>query len=90
MGSVKTFFQFADRARFGDPMAHLVRQKEAAPPPPVIPERMARQMKKSGFVVPQASPLSPQKNFSVCRSGASDKLKSTLGHSCILHPLVLH
>ena len=36
-------------------MAHLVRQKEAAPPPPVIPERLAKLMKKSGFVVPQAS-----------------------------------
>jgi hypothetical protein len=54
------FFHLADRARFGDPMAHLVRQKEAAPPPPVIPERMVEQMKKSGFVVPQASTLSTQ------------------------------
>ena len=43
----------ADRLRFGDPMSHLVKQREAAPPPPVIPERMAKQMKKSGFIVPQ-------------------------------------
>ena len=36
-------------------MAHLVKQKEAAPPPPVISASLAKQMKKSGFVVPQAS-----------------------------------
>jgi len=48
---------YTGRSRFGDPMAHLVRQKEVAPPPPVIPERMAQQMKKSGFIVPQASHL---------------------------------
>ena len=35
-------------------MSHLVKQKAAAPPPPVIPAAMAKQMKKTGSVVPQA------------------------------------
>ena len=47
--------------RFGDPMAHLVARRggEPAPPPPVIPAAMAKQLKKyGGFVVPQVR-LSP-------------------------------
>lgn len=44
------------RARFGDPMAHLARRGAAAdaPPPPVVPAHLARQFRKSGFIVPQA------------------------------------
>ena len=35
-------------------MAHLVRKRKAqAPPAPIIPAHMAKQMRKSGFVVPQ-------------------------------------
>ena len=48
------------RARFGDPMAHLARRGAAAdaPPPPVVPAHLARQFRKSGFIVPQARPAS--------------------------------
>ena len=53
----------ADQVRFGDPMSHLVKQRGAAPPPPVIPDAMAKQMKKSGFVVPQARHSSLQCNI---------------------------
>ena len=47
-----------ERARFGDPMAHLARRKVAAgaPPPPVVPAHLARQFRKSGFIVPQVRP----------------------------------
>lgn len=48
-----------ERARFGDPMAHLARRKAAAgapPPPPVVPAHLARQFRKSGFIVPQVRP----------------------------------
>lgn len=42
------------QVRFGDPMAHLARRRARdAPPLPVVPEAMQRQMRKSGFVVPQ-------------------------------------
>lgn len=45
---------FRDRVRFGDPMAHLAARRAGnAPPPPVVPQHMQRQMRKSGFVVPQ-------------------------------------
>lgn len=48
----------ADRARFGDPMAHLVKKKAEAPPPSAIPQNLVKQM-KSGFIIPQVSPLPP-------------------------------
>ena len=47
--------QLRDRARFGDPMAHLVKQRQAEPPAPVIPDHVQQQMAKSGFVIPQVS-----------------------------------
>lgn len=45
----------AERERFGDPMAHLVRKRkaQAQPAAPIIPAHMAKQMRKSGFMVPQ-------------------------------------
>ncbi|KAK9840453.1 hypothetical protein WJX74_010068 [Apatococcus lobatus] len=48
--------QLKDRTRFGDPMAHLVKKRQAEPPAPVIPEHVQQQMAKSGFVIPQAVP----------------------------------
>ncbi|KAK9805845.1 hypothetical protein WJX73_006982 [Symbiochloris irregularis] len=46
-----------ERERFGDPMAHLVRRRQAqAPAPAIVPEHMAKQMRKSGFMVPQEVP----------------------------------
>ena len=36
-------------------MAHLVKQQPNAPPPPAIPAHMEREMRKSGFVVPQVT-----------------------------------
>ncbi len=47
--------QLRDRSRFGDPMAHLVKKKQAEPPAPVIPEHVRQQMTNSGFVIPHVS-----------------------------------
>eukprot|EP00884_Botryococcus_braunii_P001158 jgi/Botrbrau1/11042/Bobra.92_2s0013.2 len=49
---------YRQQVRFGDPMAHLVRRKQAGEdvPPPEIPDHVRKQMKKRGFVIPQEIP----------------------------------
>ena len=68
----------ADRVRFGDPMAHLARKKTQELAAPIVPAHMAKQMKKSGFIIPQASPqfypTSPQLNWTLSLLGMVENL----------------